>query len=215
MKRICIALGAMVVLCAIASQAQASIPAPDGTITACYVKRVGSLRVIDYPAQQCLPNLEVRLTWNISGPQGPEGPQGPQGDPGPQGPPGASAPTFVFCGLSTTLHTGMMAGLGPIRTECQATCGNPAARMCHAEDMLVSLEKHLIPVEDEEGSDVHAWYASGISPGDTAINDCLEWESESAAAIGSMWYANPILSIPFFSSCAEAHQIACCAPESN
>ncbi len=218
------ALGAAVVLCAVADQARASIPAPDGTITGCYVKRVGTLRVIDYPSQQCLPNLEVRLTWNIAGPageqgapgpQGAEGPQGLPGLPGPQGPAGASGPVFVFCGLSTSYYTGAIGGLGMAKSICETTCGNSEARMCHAEDMLVSREKGLLPVEDAEASDVHAWYASGISIAGAHMDDCLEWRSDGTSEYGPMWYANPELSIPTFSSCSTVASIAYCAPEAK
>lgn len=40
----------------------ATIPS-SGTYYGCYLKSVGSLRVIDFPAQRCLPRLEVQLTW--------------------------------------------------------------------------------------------------------------------------------------------------------
>lgn len=61
----------------------ASIPAPDGTITGCYQKNNGQLRVVE-SVSQCNPSEQV-LTWQQQGPQGPQGPTGPQGPAGPQG----------------------------------------------------------------------------------------------------------------------------------
>jgi len=51
---------------ALAGEAAASIPAADGTITACYHKAFGALRVVDAPARRCLPH-ERTLTWSQSG----------------------------------------------------------------------------------------------------------------------------------------------------
>ncbi len=73
----------------------ASVPSANGTITVCYVNRLGTLRVIDVDAgQKCLKG-ETKLTWNQTGPQGPQGqpgPQGQQGQPGSQGSQGAQGP---------------------------------------------------------------------------------------------------------------------------
>jgi hypothetical protein len=63
---------------------RATIPAQNGVIAGCYQKEVGSLRVIDSPAQVCR-SSELSLNWNQVGPQGPQGPQGLQGPQGPQG----------------------------------------------------------------------------------------------------------------------------------
>ncbi len=84
----------------------ASIPAADGTITAC-LDSAGNLRVIDAADSSCKRN-ETTLTWNQAGspdvqagpagqqgqagPQGPEGPVGPAGPTGPQGPVGSTGP---------------------------------------------------------------------------------------------------------------------------
>ena len=77
---------------------RASIPAPNGVITACYERENGKLRVIDSAVTTCKYE-ETKLTWNQIGPQGPQGIQGPQGVPGPvgatgqQGPVGPAGPT--------------------------------------------------------------------------------------------------------------------------
>ena len=86
----------------------ASIPDSEGVIHGCY-SAGGSLRVIDFPSQQCLVT-ETPLSWNSEGPAGPQGAQGlqglagadgedgqdgaigPQGPAGPEGPEGPEGP---------------------------------------------------------------------------------------------------------------------------
>lgn len=66
--------------------AWAAIPGGGGVINACYGKVGGVVRVID-PAknQKCLPNLELPLTWNQTGPTGATGAPGVAGPAGPAG----------------------------------------------------------------------------------------------------------------------------------
>ncbi|HEX7317918.1 MAG TPA: hypothetical protein VF297_28700 [Pyrinomonadaceae bacterium] len=93
-KRRLAALPALIALTAVVAVAGgmvvASIPAPDGTITGCYQKNNGHLRVVE-SAGQCNPSEQV-LTWNQEGPVGPQGPAGPQGATGPQGLTGPAGP---------------------------------------------------------------------------------------------------------------------------
>ena len=72
--------------------AYAAIPANDGTITACYTKSGGALRVIDAEGGQTCKGNETQLTWNRQGEQGLPGPEGPQGANGPEGPQGETGP---------------------------------------------------------------------------------------------------------------------------
>jgi hypothetical protein len=87
LKKRLAALPAVIALTAVVAGAGglviASIPAPDGTITGCYHKENGQLRVVE-SASQCNPS-ELALTWQQQGPAGPQGPIGPQGPAGPQG----------------------------------------------------------------------------------------------------------------------------------
>lgn len=91
MKRIIVTLvaGILLALSITATDAQASIPASDGTIYGCYNNLTGRLSVINGPSQSCLGPIETPLNWSQTGPQGPAGPQGATGATGPQGPAGA------------------------------------------------------------------------------------------------------------------------------
>jgi hypothetical protein len=57
--------------------AVAAIPGKDGSITACFSKRSGALRVIA-ASKQCRPG-EKRIAWRQQGPPGPRGATGPAG----------------------------------------------------------------------------------------------------------------------------------------
>lgn len=58
-----------------AGRALASVPDANGVYTACYVKALGTLRLIDTadPRQRCLDRVEVKISWSQSGPIGPTG----------------------------------------------------------------------------------------------------------------------------------------------
>jgi Collagen triple helix repeat (20 copies) len=74
--------------------ATGSIPSSNGTITACYTKDGGNLRIGDgdqTPA--CDKKKETPLTWNVSGPTGPAGATGATGAAGANGAAGATGAT--------------------------------------------------------------------------------------------------------------------------
>lgn len=78
-------------LLAASGTALAAIPSANGVITACYLPRVGILRVVDVEQGQSCRKQEQTLTWNLAGlpgPKGDKGDPGPQGEPGSQGLPG-------------------------------------------------------------------------------------------------------------------------------
>ena len=78
-----------------AAVVNASIPAANGTIYACYTTNntgpLARVRIIDNSTQTCNSN-ETAINWNQQGPAGPTGPQGPAGPAGPQGPAGPEGP---------------------------------------------------------------------------------------------------------------------------
>jgi hypothetical protein len=99
-----IAAGALAL--AASGAAWASIPGPDGSIHGCYLKRGGSLRVIDSSSSTSCARTETALNWSEQGPpgvQGPTGPQGASGPPGLQGPTGPAGQdaSFYFRQLPT------------------------------------------------------------------------------------------------------------------
>ncbi|MFN8223627.1 MAG: hypothetical protein U0R50_10350 [Gaiellales bacterium] len=73
-------------LVAAAGIAVAAIPS-GGVVTACAAKANGALRAID-PAVQGCKAKERRLSWNVTGPAGPQGASGQRGPQGEQGPRG-------------------------------------------------------------------------------------------------------------------------------
>jgi hypothetical protein len=82
-KTVVVAMAAAVSL-AVAAISLGAIPGATGTISGCYAKSNGSLRVIDAESgAACITNKETALSWNQQGPPGPQGPVGPQGPPGP------------------------------------------------------------------------------------------------------------------------------------
>jgi hypothetical protein len=98
------------------SVAWAAIPGEGNVYTACMLKNVGTVRLIDKSLppgslmSHCKPSLEVEVSWNqrgqqgvpgqpgtsgVTGPAGPSGEKGDKGDPGPagaDGTPGAQGP---------------------------------------------------------------------------------------------------------------------------
>jgi hypothetical protein len=76
---------------AVGGVAVAAIPGDDGSITACYQKKAGEVRVVS-AGKKCT-KKEKRLTWNkegVKGEPGVKGDAGGQGAPGAQGEPGLS-----------------------------------------------------------------------------------------------------------------------------
>ncbi len=66
----------------------AAIPDANGIIHACY-RSNGNLRLVD---RSGCTNQETTLSWNQSGPPGPQGAAGPQGEAGPPGTAGPQGP---------------------------------------------------------------------------------------------------------------------------
>ena len=97
--------------------ANASIPDEGHTFTACMLKNVGTLRLVDpsLPAGNLLGHctaLEALVSWNATGAPGVPGPAGLKGDPGPAGPqgpkgdPGGGTTLLANVGLHGDLVSG-------------------------------------------------------------------------------------------------------------
>ena len=101
-KPIAVVAVAAVALLVVGGIAYATVPDASGIIHGCYLKGLGTLRVIDTDKAQTCSKLEVPLNWSQTGPQGPQGltgsqgPQGPAGSQGPQGPAGPSGTSHGY-----------------------------------------------------------------------------------------------------------------------
>src|SRR4051794_27903779 len=72
--------------------ATGAIPGAGGTVSGCYAKSDGTLRVIDADLGKTCTSKEVALAWNRQGVAGPPGATGQTGATGPQGATGAQGP---------------------------------------------------------------------------------------------------------------------------
>jgi hypothetical protein len=120
--------------------AYAAIPDSGNVYTACMLKNIGTVRLIDstLPSTNLMSHctsLEAQVTWNQQGQQGPPGPpgqqgqQGPKGDTGPQGPKGdtgaagadgAAGPAGP-AGPRAGVDGGTVIGTNKFVTTCQIT----------------------------------------------------------------------------------------------
>jgi hypothetical protein len=84
------AAGVLTVAALVGGVAYATIPNSEKVFTACMLKNVGTIRLIDpslppsSPMQHCT-SLEAQVSWNQQGQPGSAGPPGPQGPTGPKG----------------------------------------------------------------------------------------------------------------------------------
>jgi hypothetical protein len=88
-----------VLIVAVTGAAYATVNSSAPTISACVHHAGGGI----YMARRCAAR-DRRLTWNITGPQGPPGPQGSAGSVGPQGAAGPLGPSAAF---SVDRHEGV------------------------------------------------------------------------------------------------------------
>ena len=83
-RAVVVAVAVVITLAAAAGLAYATIPDNGKVFTACMLKSVGTVRLIDSylpstnPMSHCT-SLETQVTWNQQGQQGPQGPQGAAG----------------------------------------------------------------------------------------------------------------------------------------
>jgi hypothetical protein len=84
------AAGVLVALAIAGGVAYATIPGPGNVYSACMLKSVGTIRLIDksLPSTNLMSHCtdkEIEVSWNQAGQPGPAGPQGAKGDPGAPG----------------------------------------------------------------------------------------------------------------------------------
>lgn len=159
---------ALVVVVLIAGAVSASIPGPNGLISAC-VDRLGVIRVIDVQAGGRCVLRETPLNWNQSGPAGPAGPAGAAGRPGPAGPtgsPGPAGPSDAFVttmpefdplvdnqptALATfTLPAGAYVIDAPLRFHSQIIDGGETSVSCDLFANGVQIDNYLLQFRVEE-----------------------------------------------------------------
>jgi hypothetical protein len=138
-RTIAVCAAAVAMFAAVGGVALATSSDGGKVVTACMLKNVGTLRLID-PAQSAsslmshCTALETQITWNQQGPAGavgatgPAGPQGATGPQGPAGPPGLSTdlPT-VGQFTPTQLLDGAVLTCEAVNTlgDAATTCSNP------------------------------------------------------------------------------------------
>lgn len=129
MKRLSIVVAALFAAAA-GGIAYAAIPTAGGTISGCYGKLTGIVRVIDAEeGASCLSRYENPISWSA---QGPPGERGPQGERGPSdayfraGTATINALEFVEvvrvelpAGLYLVTVTGQVENAGPVGTTCE------------------------------------------------------------------------------------------------
>ena len=111
-KRLVVVVNAVVLSLIGGAVAFGSIPASNGTITACYDKSTKVLRVIDAAKETCKQN-EQTISWSQTGPAGSQGSIGPQGATGLQGPSGPTGPEGVKGETGSQGPVGPDGDLGP------------------------------------------------------------------------------------------------------
>src|SRR6266849_2087381 len=95
-RRLFTAIAGAVVASSVAGIAYATIPGPNNVYSACMLKGVGMIRLIDksLPSTNLMSHCtdkETEISWNQAGQPGPPGPQGAKGEPGAPGTNGTTA----------------------------------------------------------------------------------------------------------------------------
>jgi len=130
-KRLALVAAAALAVFAAAGVAYATIPSSSGVYTACELKGVGTIRLIDPSLTSTKGHCTTReqqITWNQTGQTGPAGATGPTGNngaTGASGPQGAPGPTTVVAGskigpFTSTNGTYFGTELTPSVAECPA-----------------------------------------------------------------------------------------------
>ena len=136
-KRLTIAVATAAAVLAAGGIAYATIPSSSGVYTACVLKGVGTIRLIDPSLGthsllgHCTP-LETQVTWNQAGPagatglRGTTGPQGASGPAGPTGPTGPQGPAGSFSVQTDSPAVGDYSDYGDVVVDVSCPVGQTA-----------------------------------------------------------------------------------------
>ena len=121
---------------AIVGVAWASIPGPDNVYSACMLKSLGTIRLIDksLPSTNLLSRCtdkEIEISWNQAGQPGPAGPQGAKGEPGAPGTNGTNG-TDGKDGVSVTMAS-EPSGVNCAAGGVQLTAVNGVSYVCNGK----------------------------------------------------------------------------------
>jgi hypothetical protein len=137
-KRLLTAAAGTLVAAAIAGVAWAAIPGPGNVYTACMLKSIGTIRLIDksLPASSLMSRCadkEIEISWNQAGQPGPAGPQGAKGEPGAPGTNGTNG-TDGKDGVSVTTAAEPAGGANCADGGVQLTAVNGVSYVCNGKD---------------------------------------------------------------------------------
>jgi hypothetical protein len=127
-------IAAVAVLATAGGVAYATIPGPGNVYTACMLRGVGTIRLIDksLPPTNLMSHCtdkETEISWNQAGQPGPAGPQGAKGDPGAPGTNGTNG-TNGKDGVNVT-STSEPAGANCADGGVQLTAANGVSYVCN------------------------------------------------------------------------------------
>jgi hypothetical protein len=131
------AVGALVAAAIAGGVAYATIPGPDNVYSACMLKSLGTIRLIDksLPSTNFMSHCtdkEIEISWNQAGQPGPAGPQGAKGESGAPGTNGTNG-TNGKDGVSVTTAS-EPAGANSTDGGVQLTAVNGVSYVCSGKD---------------------------------------------------------------------------------
>jgi hypothetical protein len=136
------AVGALVAAAIAGGIAYATIPGPGNVYSACMLKGVGTIRLIDksLPSTNLMSHCtdkEIEISWNQAGQPGPAGPSGPAGPAGAKGDPGAPG-TNGSNGADGKDGVGVTTASEPAGTNCadggvQVAAANGVSYVCNGK----------------------------------------------------------------------------------
>ena len=179
------AVGALVAAAVAGGVAYATIPGPDNVYSACMLKSLGTIRLIDksLPPTNLMSHCtdkETEISWNQAGQPGPAGPQGVKGEPGAPGTNG----TF---GTNGTNGVSVTSESEPSGANCadggvQLTAVNGVSYVCNGKDGAGG-QDGAKGAEGQDGVSV----TSSVEP---AGSNCANGGSKFTAANGVTYACN-------------------------